>query len=188
MEKYVADAAKLKEIDRMSDSRERTGVFTGSYATNPVDGRKVPVWVADYVIATYGTGFVMAVPAHDERDYDFATKYNLPITRVIVDKDGNEKDLPFCDHGKLVNSQEFSGMTTEEAIPAIVDKLAKTGYGELTTMFRLRDWLISRQRYWGAPIPVIHCPHCGAVAVPESDLPVRLPENVEFRIYAHKVP
>ena len=181
VEQYVADAAKIKEIDRMSDSRERTGVFTGSYATNPVDGRKVPVWVADYVIATYGTGFVMAVPAHDERDFDFASKYNLPITRVIVDKDGNEKDLPFCEHGKLVNSQEFSGMTTEEAIPAIVEKLQKTGYGKLTTMFRLRDWLISRQRYWGAPIPVIHCPICGAVAVPESDLPVRLPENVEFR-------
>ena len=181
VEKYVADAAKLKEIDRMSDSRERTGVFTGSYATNPVDGRKVPVWVADYVIATYGTGFVMAVPAHDERDYDFATKYNLPITRVIVDKDGKEQPLPFCEHGKLINSQEFSGMTTEEAIPAIVGKLEKTGYGKLTTMFRLRDWLISRQRYWGAPIPIIHCPHCGAVAVPESDLPVRLPENVEFR-------
>ena len=181
VEKYVADTAKLKEIDRISESRERTGVFTGSYAINPVDGRKVPVWVADYVIATYGTGFVMAVPAHDERDYDFATKYNLPITRVIVDKDGKEQPLPFCEHGKLINSQEFTGMTTEEAIPAIIGKLEKTGYGKLTTMFRLRDWLISRQRYWGAPIPVIHCPHCGAVAVPESDLPVKLPENVEFR-------
>ncbi len=181
VEKYVADSAKMKEIDRMSDSRERTGVFTGSYATNPVDGRKVPVWVADYVIATYGTGFVMAVPAHDERDYDFATKYNLPITRVIVDKDGQEQDLPFCDHGKLINSQEFTGLTTEEAIPAIVNKLAKDKKGELTTMFRLRDWLISRQRYWGAPIPMIHCPHCGTVPVPESDLPVKLPYNVEFR-------
>ncbi len=181
VEKYVADAAKVKEIDRLSTERERTGVFTGSYATNPVDGRKVPVWVADYVIASYGTGFVMAVPAHDERDYDFATRYNLPITRVIVDKDGNEQPLPFCDHGKLVNSQEFSGMATEEAIPAIVAKLAKEGKGELTTMYRLRDWLISRQRYWGAPIPIIHCPHCGAVAVPESDLPVKLPYNVEFR-------
>ncbi len=181
VEKYVADAAKLKEIDRMSDSRERTGVFTGSYATNPVDGRKVPVWVADYVIASYGTGFVMAVPAHDERDYDFAKRYDLPISRVIVDKDGNEQPLPFCEHGKLINSQEFSGMTTEEAIPAIVAKLAKEGKGELTTMYRLRDWLISRQRYWGAPIPIIHCPHCGAVAVPESDLPVKLPYNVEFR-------
>ena len=181
VEKYVADAAKVKEIDRLSTERERTGVFTGSYAINPVDGRKVPVWVADYVIASYGTGFVMAVPAHDERDYDFATRYNLPISRVIVDKDGNEQPLPFCDHGKLVNSQEFSGMTTEEAIPAIVAKLAKEGKGELTTMFRLRDWLISRQRYWGAPIPIIHCPHCGTVPVPESDLPVKLPYDVEFR-------
>ena len=181
VEKYVADAAKVKEIDRLSTERERTGVFTGSYATNPVDGRKVPVWVADYVIATYGTGFVMAVPAHDERDYDFAKRYDLPITRVIVDKDGNEQPLPFCDHGKLVNSQEFSGMTTEEAIPAIVAKLAKEGKGELTTMYRLRDWLISRQRYWGAPIPMIHCPHCGAVPVPESELPVKLPYDVEFR-------
>ncbi len=181
VEKYVADAAKLKEIDRMSESRERTGVFTGSYATNPVDGRKVPVWVADYVIASYGTGFVMAVPAHDERDYDFAKRYDLPITRVIVDKDGNEQPLPFCEHGKLIDSQEFSGMTTEEAIPAIVAKLAKDGKGELTTMYRLRDWLISRQRYWGAPIPMIHCPHCGTVPVPESDLPVKLPYDVEFR-------
>ncbi|MBQ4472452.1 MAG: leucine--tRNA ligase, partial [Alphaproteobacteria bacterium] len=181
VEKYVADAAKVKEIDRLSESRERTGVFTGSYATNPVDGRKVPVWVADYVIATYGTGFVMAVPAHDERDYDFAKRYDLPISRVIVDKDGNEQPLPFCEHGKLVNSQEFSGLTTEEAIPAIVAKLAKDGKGELTTMFRLRDWLISRQRYWGAPIPMIHCPHCGTVPVPESDLPVKLPYDVEFR-------
>ena len=122
VEEYVANTAKMKEIDRMSESRERTGVFTGSYATNPVDGRKVPVWVADYVIATYGTGFVMAVPAHDERDYDFATKYNLPITRVIVDKDGQEQKLPFCEHGKLINSAEFTGMTTEQAIPAIVEQ------------------------------------------------------------------
>ncbi len=181
VEKYVAEAAKIKEIDRLSTERERTGVFTGSYATNPVDGRKVPVWVADYVIATYGTGFVMAVPAHDERDYDFAVKHNLPISLVIVDKDGKEQPLPFCEHGKLVNSQEFSGMTTEEAIPAIVAKLKKDGKGELTTMYRLRDWLISRQRYWGAPIPIIHCPHCGTVPVPESDLPVKLPYDVEFR-------
>ncbi len=178
---YLAQAAKTNEIDRMSTERERTGVFTGSYATNPVNGQKVPVWVADYVIATYGTGFVMAVPAHDERDYDFATKYNLPIKRVILDKDGQEQPLPFCEHGRLTDSEEFTGMTTEEAVPAIVGKLAKEGKGELTTMFRLRDWLISRQRYWGAPIPVIHCPHCGNVLVPEKDLPVKLPYDVEFR-------
>ncbi len=178
---YVTQAAKVAEIDRMSTERERTGVFTGSYAINPVDGKKVPVWVADYVIATYGTGFVMAVPAHDERDFDFATKYGLPITRVIVDKNGKEQPLPFCEHGQLINSAEFTGMTTEEAIPAIVAKLATEGKGELTTMFRLRDWLISRQRYWGAPIPVIHCPHCGVVPVPEEALPVKLPYDVEFR-------
>lgn len=181
VENYIRQASKITEIDRLSTERERTGVFTGSYAINPVDGKKVPVWVADYVIASYGTGFVMAVPAHDERDFDFATKYNLPIHRVIVNKEGQEQPLPFCEHGKLINSAEFSGLTTEEAIPAIVQKLSQKGNGKLTTMFRLRDWLISRQRYWGAPIPVIHCPHCGVVPVPESDLPVKLPYNVEFR-------
>lgn len=181
VETYIRQASKITEIDRLSTERERTGVFTGSYATNPVDGKKVPVWVADYVIASYGTGFVMAVPAHDERDFDFATKYNLPIYRVIVDKEDHEHPLPFCEHGKLINSAEFSGLTTEEAIPAIVQKLSQKGSGKLTTMFRLRDWLISRQRYWGAPIPVIHCPNCGVIPVPESDLPVKLPYDVEFR-------
>ena len=181
VEAYVTKSATVTEIDRLSTTRERTGVFTGSYATNPVNGQKVPVWVADYVIATYGTGFVMAVPAHDERDFDFAQKYNLPIKRVIVDKNGQEQPLPFCDHGRLIDSEEFTGMTTEEAVPAIVAKLAKDGMGELTTMYRLRDWLISRQRYWGAPIPMIHCPHCGVVPVPEEDLPVKLPYDVEFR-------
>ncbi len=178
---YLEQASKVSELDRLSTERERTGVFTGSYAFNPVNGEKVPVWVADYVIATYGTGFVMAVPAHDERDFDFAQKYNLPIHRVIVDKDGVEQELPFCEHGRLINSAEFSGLTTEEAVPAVVAKLAQENKGELTTMFRLRDWLISRQRYWGAPIPVIHCPHCGPVLVPEAELPVKLPYDVEFR-------
>ncbi len=181
VQKYLEQASKISELDRLSTERERTGVFTGSYAYNPVNGEKVPVWIADYVIATYGTGFVMAVPAHDERDFDFAQKYNLPIHRVIVDKKGEEKELPFCEHGKLINSAEFSGLTTEEAIPAIVTKLEQENKGKLTTMFRLRDWLISRQRYWGAPIPIIHCPHCGPVLVPEKDLPVKLPYDVEFR-------
>lgn len=178
---YVVRAAKINEIDRMSTERERTGVFTGSYATNPVNGQKVPIWIADYVIATYGTGFVMAVPAHDERDFDFATKYSLPVTRVIADKNGAEQPLPFCDLGRLVDSGEFTGLSSEEAIIALTQKLAQSGTGELTTMFRLRDWLISRQRYWGAPIPIIHCPKCGEVMVPESDLPVRLPYDVEFK-------
>ncbi len=181
VEAYLEQAAKVKEIDRLSTERERTGVFTGSYATNPVNGEKVPVWVADYVIASYGTGFVMAVPAHDERDFDFATKYNLPIKRVINDKNNEAQPLPFCEHGILTDSAEFTGLSTKEAIVKIVEKLAKDEKGKLTTMFRLRDWLISRQRYWGAPIPVIHCEKCGAVAVPEKDLPVKLPYNVEFR-------
>ncbi len=181
VQKYIAQTIKKSEINRMSTEHERTGVFTGSYAYNPVNGQKVPIWIADYVIATYGTGFVMAVPAHDERDFDFAKKYNLSIQRVIVSCDGQEKNLPFCEHGKLINSEEFTGMTTQEAIPAIVEKLSQKGMGELTTMFRLRDWLISRQRYWGAPIPVIHCDKCGTVLVPEEDLPVKLPYDVEFR-------
>ena len=181
VEAYLEQAAKVKEIDRLSTERERTGVFTGSYATNPVNGEKVPVWVADYVIASYGTGFVMAVPAHDERDFDFATKYNLPIKRVINDKNNEAQPLPFCEHGILTDSAEFTGLSTKEAIVKIVEKLSKDEKGKLTTMFRLRDWLISRQRYWGAPIPVIHCEKCGAVAVPEKDLPVKLPYNVEFR-------
>lgn len=181
VEAYIHNAAKVNEIDRMSTERERTGVFTGSYAINPVDGRKVPLWVADYVIATYGTGFVMAVPAHDERDFDFAQKYQLPISRVVVDKDGNEQPLPFCEKGKLINSAEFSGLSSEDAVLGIVKKLEQSQSGKLTTMYRLRDWLISRQRYWGAPIPIIHCPKCGCVPVPETDLPVKLPYDVEFK-------
>ena len=181
VEEYLAQAAKVKEIDRLSTERERTGVFTGSYATNPVNGEKVPVWVSDYVIASYGTGFVMAVPAHDERDFDFASKYNLPIKRVINDKNNEPQPLPFCEHGILTDSAEFTGLSTKDAILGIVEKLSKEGKGKLTTMFRLRDWLISRQRYWGAPIPIVHCEKCGAVAVKEQDLPVKLPYNVEFR-------
>ena len=181
VEEYLAQAAKVKEIDRLSTERERTGVFTGSYATNPVNGEKVPVWVSDYVIASYGTGFVMAVPAHDERDFDFASKYNLPIKRVINDKNNEPQPLPFCEHGILADSAEFTGLSTKDAILGIVEKLSKEGKGKLTTMFRLRDWLISRQRYWGAPIPIVHCEKCGAVAVKEQDLPVKLPYNVEFR-------
>ena len=178
---YLEQAAKVKEIDRLSTERERTGVFTGSYATNPINGEKVPVWVADYVIASYGTGFVMAVPAHDERDFDFASKYNLPIKRVINDKNNEPQELPFCEHGVLADSAEFTGLSSKEGILGIVKKLEKEGKGKLTTMFRLRDWLISRQRYWGAPIPIVHCEKCGAVAVKEQDLPVKLPYNVEFR-------
>ena len=179
VEKYVDDVAKTNEIERLSTTKEKSGVFTGAYAINPINNKKVPIWIADYVIYSYGTGAVMGVPAHDERDFEFAHKFGLPITRVIKGKNGND-DLPFVEYGILVNSGEFDGMTTEEAKVKIIEKLAESGKGELKTNYRLRDWLVSRQRYWGAPIPVVHCPHCGAVAVPEDQLPVELPYDVNF--------
>jgi leucyl-tRNA synthetase len=176
VEDYKEAAKKQTDIERQSITREKTGVFTGSYAVNPINGRRVPIWVADYVLATYGTGAVMAVPAHDDRDFAFATKYELPIERVIA----SETELPFTEYGKLVNSEEFSGLTTEEAKEAIVKKLAEAKLGSAKVNYRLRDWLVSRQRYWGAPIPVVHCEHCGIVPVPTTHLPVELPYNVEF--------
>lgn len=176
VEEYKDNARKQTDIERQSLTREKTGVFTGSFAINPINGRKVPIWVADYVLATYGTGAVMAVPAHDERDFEFATKFKLPIERVIEGGDS----LPFTEHGKLVNSGEFNGLTTEEAKKAIVKKLELSSLGSSKVNYRLRDWLVSRQRYWGAPIPVVHCEHCGIVPVPEDQLPVELPYNVEF--------
>lgn len=180
VENYIAEASKINEIERLSSTKEKTGVFTGAYCINPINGRKVPVWIGDYVLYTYGTGAVMGVPAHDERDYEFAVKYGLPIERVIKSKDGTADDLPYSQYGILVNSGEFDGLTTEDAKKAILDELSKTNKGKEKTNYRLRDWLVSRQRYWGAPIPIIHCPHCGEVPVPESDLPVKLPRDVEF--------
>lgn len=180
VEEYRKNAAKTTEIDRLASNREKTGVLTGAYAINPVNGREVPILVADYVLASYGTGAVMGVAAHDERDYVFAQKLGLPIERVVKGVDGND-ELPFCDYGVMINSGEFDGMTSEEGKIAVIKKLEKEGKGALKTNYRLRDWLISRQRYWGAPIPMIHCEHCGAVPVPEEDLPVRLPYNVDFK-------
>lgn len=180
VEEYKEAAAKQSDIERQSSSKEKSGVFTGSYAINPINGKVVPIWIADYVLATYGTGCVMAVPAHDERDFAFATKFNLPIERVITDKVGNEPELPFCEHGILVNSGKFDGLTTNEAKKSIVAELEKDKLGEMKVNFRLRDWLVSRQRYWGAPIPIIYCADCGIVPVPEKDLPVKLPYDVEF--------
>jgi len=180
VEEYKEQAKKQSEIERQSLTREKTGVFTGSYAINPISGKEIPIWVGDYVLATYGTGAVMAVPAHDERDFAFATKFNLPIERVINSKDGSEAELPYCESGVLVNSAEFTGLTTEEAKEKIVQKLASQELGSKKVNYRLRDWLVSRQRYWGAPIPVIHCDDCGIVPVPEDQLPVELPYNVEF--------
>ena len=180
VEAYKEETKKQSEIERQSITREKTGVFSGSYAINPINGKEVPIWVGDYVLATYGTGAVMAVPAHDERDYAFAQKFNLPIERVITSKDGKNDELPFTEHGILVNSGEFDGLTTAEAKVKIVEKLAENNLGEAKVNYRLRDWLVSRQRYWGAPIPVIYCDKCGTVPVPEKDLPVLLPYNVEF--------
>ena len=177
---YVRYAAEANDIDRLSTAREKTGVFTGAYATHPLTGKKLPIYLADYVLFSYGTGAVMAVAAHDERDHAFAIKYGLPITQVIQ-KRGSETILPFCEDGILVNSGEFDGLFGEEARDAIANHLAKIGKGGKKINYRLRDWSVSRQRYWGAPIPMIHCDKCGTVPVPEKDLPVKLPYDVEFR-------
>ncbi len=177
---YVQETAKANEIDRLSSDREKTGVFTGAYAINPANGKKVPIYAADYVLYSYGTGAVMGVPSHDERDFAFANKYGLPINQVITNKEGNAT-LPYVEDGYLVNSGEFDGLFGEKAREAIVNKLNLSNNAEFKINYRLRDWLVSRQRYWGAPIPIIHCPICGDVAVPYENLPVELPYDVEFK-------
>jgi len=171
------------EIDRTSAEIEKNGCFTGSYVINPVNGKEVPIWLADYVLMGYGTGAVMAVPAHDERDFSFAKKYNLPIEPVIqpVGEDfSSGLDEAYTGEGIMINSGQFTGMHNKEGIKAVTDFLKKQGKGELAVNYRLRDWLISRQRYWGNPIPVIYCDKCGVVSVPEKDLPVILPDDVEI--------
>ncbi|MGI6706022.1 MAG: leucine--tRNA ligase [Clostridia bacterium] len=180
VERYQKYAAKASEIDRLSTTREKTGVFTGTYAINPINGSKVPIWVADYVLYTYGTGAVMAVPGHDERDYEFAQKYNLPIERVIKGPEGVDDSLPYVDDGFMVNSGSFDGLSTEDGKKKVIETLASEGKGRFKVNYRLRDWLVSRQRYWGTPIPIIYCDDCGIVPVPEEDLPVLLPYDVDF--------
>ncbi|MCL2170207.1 MAG: leucine--tRNA ligase [Defluviitaleaceae bacterium] len=175
VEQYVKDASTLSNVDRMA-SKEKTGVFTGSYATNPANGAKMEIWVADYVLADYGTGAIMCVPGHDERDFEFATKFNLPIVEVIVgDVPGRHLTAAYTGGGTMVNSGDYNGMDWKEGGEAITNDLAKRGIAEKTVNFKLRDWVFSRQRYWGEPIPLIHCDACGTVAVPDSNLPVRLP-------------
>ena len=178
-EAYIKDAVKKSEIERTNDTKEKTGVFTGSYAVNPLTGENVPVWVADYVLGGYGTGAVMAVPAHDERDFAFAEKYNLPIVEVVEKPEGTEEQV-FHGEGVLVNSGEFDGLAASYAREKIVEWLESEKLGAAKTTYKMRDWLISRQRYWGAPIPIIHCDEHGAVAVPEDQLPVVLPEVEDF--------
>ena len=176
---YIQQSLKKSEIDRTSTVTEKTGVFTGSYVLNPLTAQKVPVFVGDYVIGSYGTGAVIGVGAHDSRDYDFAKKFNLPIVQVIESLNG-ETVLPYTEKGRLVNSQEFTGLTSDEGIEKIVEKLEKLKLGNKKINYRLRDWSVSRQRYWGCPIPMIHCEHCGTVPVPYSDLPVKLPYEVDW--------
>jgi leucyl-tRNA synthetase len=180
VENYRAECARATEIERQSTQREKTGVFTGSYAINPINGRPVPIWTADYVLVTYGTGAVMAVPGHDTRDFEFAEKFGLPIERVISGAPGVDDALPFVEYGVMVNSPGFDGLTSEKGKQAVIEKLSQSGTGAFKVNYRLRDWLISRQRYWGTPIPIIHCAHCGTVPVPEDQLPVLLPYDVDF--------
>ncbi|MCL2323176.1 MAG: leucine--tRNA ligase [Oscillospiraceae bacterium] len=177
VEEYKEISKKKSDIERQSTTKEKTGVFTGAYAINPINNREIPIWISDYVLATYGTGAVMAVPGHDDRDFEFAVKYSLPIEMVIE----SIGDLPYCEDGIMVNSNEFSGLTSELGRKMIVQKLGEENKAKETIKYRLRDWLVSRQRYWGCPIPIVYCDKCGEVAVPEEDLPILLPYDVEFR-------
>jgi leucyl-tRNA synthetase len=183
VEDYILKTRRQSDIDRLSIEKEKDGVFTGAYAINRLTNQKVPIWIADYVLTSYGTGAVMAVPAHDTRDFAFAKKYNLPIKVVISPPDWQGEDLKeaYTGPGAMVNSAQFDGRPSQEGILAVTRYLEEKGWGKGTVSYKLRDWLISRQRYWGAPIPIIYCSKCGIVPVPENDLPVKLPEDAEFK-------
>lgn len=180
---YVSQARRTSEIERMSTDKEKTGVPLGTYAVNRLNGERIPIFTADYVLTTYGTGAVMGVPAHDDRDLAFARKYGLPVRTVIapLEWDGSAPAAAYLGEGFMTNSGKYDGMTDEEGKAAIADDIEKNGWGRRATSYRLRDWLISRQRYWGTPIPMIYCDRCGIVPVPEGDLPVLLPEDAEFK-------
>ncbi|MBM3325542.1 MAG: leucine--tRNA ligase [Calditrichaeota bacterium] len=178
---YIKQARETSEIERLSTERVKTGVFSGAYARHPLTGARLPIWIADYVLGTYGTGAVMAVPAHDQRDFEFACKYNLPVKWVIKPLNPHDDvfiDRAFEDYGIMVDSARFNGMTSEQGRGAVTEYLHSLGLGSYEVSYRLRDWLISRQRYWGAPIPMIHCEKCRIVPVLEADLPVLLPEDI----------
>lgn len=183
VEEYVAWCRRQAEYERLALGREKTGVFLGSYVINPISGERIPLWIADYVLPTYGTGAVMAVPSHDERDMEFARKFKLAVRTVIAPPGwtGEELGEAYVGPGTMVNSGGFSGLSSEKGYQAICALLEQKGWGRRTVIYRLRDWLISRQRYWGAPIPVIYCDRCGTVSVPEDDLPVLLPADAEFK-------
>ena len=182
VEAYVRQAQGESEIDRLNAERAKTGVFTGAHAVNPVNGEKIPVWIADYVLMGYGTGAIMCVPGHDARDFEFAKKFQLPIVQV-VSRDGSTHELAAAEPGEgiAVNSGRWNGLATADFKKTISSWLQERGIGRATVHYRLRDWLISRQRYWWAPIPIVHCPACGEVPVPESQLPVLLPDVENYR-------
>lgn len=219
VESYVAEAAKKSDLERTDLNKNKTGVFTGSYGINPVNGARVPIWISDYVLASYGTGAIMAVPAHDERDWDFAKKFSLPIIKVVASKEeierlggGSEEqgaqllsraaqnpeeykalasshpdifdvasECTSAKDGYAVNSQFLTGRKTQDAISAMIEFLGQKGFGKKAVNYKLRDWIFSRQRYWGEPIPLVHCEKCGCVPVPESELPVRLPDVKSYQ-------
>jgi len=183
VEAYIRKAQRQTEFERTAADTEKTGVFLGSYVVNRANGEKVPVWIADYVLPQYGTGAVMGVPAHDQRDFDFARKYGIPIRVVVAPDNWDSKELEAAhlEGGHMVNSAQFNGLSDDEMVPAICDFLSEKNWGGKTITYRLRDWLISRQRYWGAPIPMVHCAKCGIVPVPEAELPVLLPPDAEFK-------
>ncbi len=180
VENYVRQAGSKSDLERVELQKEKTGVFTGSYAVNPLNGEKIPVWTADYVLAGYGTGAIMAVPAHDERDWDFARKFNLPIIPVVKEPEGRPKDKAFCGDGVSINSPVIDGLPTAQAKEKMIRHLEDKKIGRGMINFKLRDWVFSRQRYWGEPIPVIHCSKCGIVPVPENELPVLLPKVEKY--------
>ncbi|MCB9433694.1 MAG: leucine--tRNA ligase [Ardenticatenaceae bacterium] len=183
---YREAAKRLTDIDRETADREKTGVFTGAYAINPVNNARIPIWIADYVLMTYGSGAIMAVPAHDERDFAFATKFGLEIVEVIRQPGRSDEDGPLTEafvsktEGTMINSGAFDGTPASEGVATVTAWLEAQGMGEKAVNYRLRDWLISRQRYWGAPIPIVYCPEHGAVPVPDDQLPIMLPDDVEF--------
>lgn len=184
VEAFIQEVSNQSELERTAEDKPKRGIPTGGKAINPFTGEEIPIWIADYVLYEYGTGAVMGVPAHDARDFKFAKEQNLPIKVVIVPEgETNDTSAPqaaYTEPGIVINSSQFDGMASVDAKSAIVAYAEQQGFGKARVQYRLRDWLISRQRYWGAPIPVIHCPNCGTVPVPEEDLPVQLPENVEF--------
>jgi leucyl-tRNA synthetase len=188
VEAYVEAAARKSDLERTDLAKDKSGVFTGAYATNPLNGARLPIWISDYVLISYGTGAIMAVPAHDDRDWEFAKKFGLPIIQVVASRKQYESGADFsaepaiCDieDGYSVNSGEFSGMETEEAKRRIIEKIEREGIGKKAINYKLRDWVFSRQRYWGEPIPLVHCEKCGIVPVRESELPLLLPETKSF--------